>query len=179
MFGLVRSRARARVRLPVPVLVEHDHCLYTIGRDDPVSSSEEQRIVVARHHDANAKVLTNRLRGLRGLPGVTVLQEPPAPTAARADLKVKVVKARKWLLVDVAVICPATRSMVSRQCTHIVDPGASATAGEAVRRRKCLAILRWNTRVRTRVHSAGVVGSAKRSEIANKYCNSTGVLELL
>jgi hypothetical protein len=55
-----------------------------------------QQRVVARH-DAVAKVLTTRLRSL---PRVTVVEEPPAPTAAlpgaRADLKVEV-KARKWL----------------------------------------------------------------------------------
>jgi hypothetical protein len=42
------------------------------------------------------------------------------------------VKARKRL-VDVAVVCPATKSVVARQNTH-VHPGASAKAGEAVKR---------------------------------------------
>ena len=69
--------------------------------------------IVARH-DAVANVLTTRLRSL---PGVTVVEEPPAPTealpGARADLKVDV-KARKWL-VDVAIVCPATKSLVATQ----------------------------------------------------------------
>ncbi len=51
--------------------------------------------IVTRHDDI-AKLLTTRLRGL---PGVTVVQEPPAPVpglaGARADLKVEV-KARKY-----------------------------------------------------------------------------------
>ena len=42
---------------------------------------------------------------------------------ARADLKVEV-KARKWL-VDVAIVCPATKSVVARQNTHL-HPGVSA-----------------------------------------------------
>ncbi len=42
------------------------------------------------------------------------------------------VKARKWL-VDVAIVCPATKSVVARQYTH-VNPGVSAKAGEAVKR---------------------------------------------
>ena len=53
-----------------------------------------QQRIVARHDDI-AKLLTTRLRGL---PGVTVVQEPPAPVpglaGARTDLKVEV-KARK------------------------------------------------------------------------------------
>ncbi len=85
-------------------------------------------------HDAVAKVLTTRLRSL---PGVTVVEEPPAPTealpGARADLKVEV-KARKWLI-DVAIVCPATKSVVARQNTHL-HPGVSAKAGEAVKRKK-------------------------------------------
>ena len=89
-----------------------------------------QQRIVARH-DAVAKVLTTRLRSL---PGVTVVEEPPAPTealpGARADLKVEV-KARKWLI-DVAIVCPATRSVVARQNTY-VHPGVSAKAGETVR----------------------------------------------
>jgi hypothetical protein len=96
-----------------------------------------QQRIVARH-DAVAKVLTTRLRSL---PGVTVVEEPPAPTealpGARADLKVRVrveVKARKWLI-DVAIVCPATKSVVARQNTH-VHPGVSAKAGEAVKRKK-------------------------------------------
>ncbi len=79
------------------------------------------------------KVLTTRLRSL---PGVTVVEKPPAPTeallGARADLKVEV-KARKWLI-DVAIVCPATKSVVARQNTH--HPGVSAKAGEAVKRKK-------------------------------------------
>ena len=62
---------------------------------------------MARHY-AVAKVLTTRLRSL---PGVTVVEEPPAPTealpGARADLKVEV-KARKWLI-DVAIVCHQVR----------------------------------------------------------------------
>jgi hypothetical protein len=92
-----------------------------------------QQRIVARH-DAVAKVLTTRLRSL---PGVTVVEEPPAPTealpGARADLKVEV-KARKWLI-DVAIVCPATKSVVARQNTHL-HPGVSAKAGEAVKRKK-------------------------------------------
>ena len=72
-----------------------------------------QQRIVARH-DAVAKVLTTRLRSLQG---VTVVEEPPAPTealpGARADLKGEV-KARKWLI-DVAIVCPA---VVARQNTH-------------------------------------------------------------
>jgi hypothetical protein len=52
---------------------------------------------------------------------------------ARADLKVEV-KAREWLI-DIAVVCPATKSVVARQYTH-VHPGVSAKAGEAVKRNK-------------------------------------------
>jgi hypothetical protein len=56
----------------------------------------QQRIV--SRQDAVAKVLAARLRSL---PGVTVVEEPLAPTAAlpgeRADLKAEV-KARKWLI---------------------------------------------------------------------------------
>jgi hypothetical protein len=53
-----------------------------------------QQRIVARH-DAVAKVLTTRLRSLSG---VTVVEEPPAPTEAlpgarRADLKVEVKRA--------------------------------------------------------------------------------------
>jgi hypothetical protein len=92
-----------------------------------------QHRIVARH-DAVAKVLTTRLRSL---PGVTVVEEPPAPTealpGARADLKGEV-KARKWLI-DVAIVCPATKSVVARQNTH-VHPGVSAKAGEAVKRKR-------------------------------------------
>jgi hypothetical protein len=55
--------------------------------------------------------------GLEAYPGVTVVEEPPAPTealpGARADLKVDV-KARKWL-VAVAIVCPATKSLVATQ----------------------------------------------------------------
>ncbi len=94
----------------------------------------QQRILVVARHDAVAKVLTTRLRSL---PGVTVVEEPPAPTealpGARADLKVEV-KARKWLG-DVAIVCPATKSVVARQNTHL-HPGVSAKAGEAVKRKK-------------------------------------------
>ncbi len=52
---------------------------------------------------------------------------------AWADLKVEV-KARKWLI-DVAIVCPATKSVVARQNTH-VHPEVSAKAGEAVKRKK-------------------------------------------
>ncbi len=44
------------------------------------------------------------------------------------------VKARKWLI-DVAIVCPATKSVVARQNTHL-DPGVSTKAGEAVKRKK-------------------------------------------
>ncbi len=70
--------------------------------------------------------------------GVTVVEELPAQTAtlpgARAELKVEV-KARKWL-VDVAIVCPATKSVVARQNTH-ANPRVSAKAGEAGKRKKC------------------------------------------
>ena len=50
----------------------------------------------------------------------TTYQEPPAPVAglagARVDLKVEV-KARKWLI-DVAVVCPATKAVRSRTSTQ-------------------------------------------------------------
>ncbi len=36
---------------------------------------------------------------------------------------------------DVAIVCPATKSVVARQNTH-VHPGVSAKAGEAVKRKK-------------------------------------------
>ncbi len=66
--------------------------------------------------------------------GVTVVEEPPeALPGARADLKVEV-KARKWLI-DVAIVCPATKSVVARQNTHL-HTGVSAKAGEAVKRKK-------------------------------------------
>jgi hypothetical protein len=74
-----------------------------------------QQRIVARH-DAVAKVLTTRLRSL---PGV------PLP-GARADLKVEV-KARKWLI-DVAIVCPATKSVVTPlitfrvYCTYVGPP---------------------------------------------------------
>ncbi len=80
-------------------------------------------------HDAVAKVLTTRLRSL---PGVTVVEEPPAPTealpGARADLKVEV-KARKWLI-DVASVCPATKSVVASggQAEH-APPSRSVREG--------------------------------------------------
>ena len=67
------------------------------------------------------------------------MQELPAPVPGwlgpgRADANAEV-KAR-WWLVDVAVVCPATKSVVERQKSH-VDPGlVAAKAGEAVRRRK-------------------------------------------
>ncbi len=41
---------------------------------------------------------------------------------------------RKWLK-DVAIVCPATKSVVDRQNTHL-HPGVSAKAGEAVKRKK-------------------------------------------
>ncbi len=40
----------------------------------------------------------------------------------------------KWFI-DVAIVCPATKSVVGRQNTH-VHPGVSAKAGEAVKRKK-------------------------------------------
>jgi hypothetical protein len=56
-----------------------------------------QQRFVARH-DAIAKVLTAPTR-LRNLPRVTVVEEPPAPTAAqprvRADVKEEVVEGEK------------------------------------------------------------------------------------
>jgi hypothetical protein len=74
---------------------------------------------------------------------VTVVEEPPAPTealqGARADLKVEV-KAPKWLI-DVAIVCPATKSVVARQNTHL-HPGVSAKAGEAVKRKKYKGVVR-------------------------------------
>ena len=39
-----------------------------------------------------------------------------------------------WLI-DVAIVCPATKSVVARQNTHL-HPGVSAKAGEAVKRKK-------------------------------------------
>jgi hypothetical protein len=44
------------------------------------------------------------------------------------------VKARKWLI-DVAIVCPATKSVVARQYTR-GSPEVSAKAGDAVRRKK-------------------------------------------
>jgi hypothetical protein len=44
------------------------------------------------------------------------------------------VKARKWRI-DVAIVCPATKTMVARQNTY-VRAGVSAKAREAVRRKK-------------------------------------------
>ncbi len=38
-------------------------------------------------------------------------------------------------LTDVAIVCPATKSVVARQNTHL-HPGVSAKAGEAVKRKK-------------------------------------------
>jgi hypothetical protein len=59
---------------------------------------------------------------------VTVVEEPPAPTealpGARADLKVEV-KARKWLI----DVCPATKSVVARQNTHL-HPGVARSVRE-------------------------------------------------
>ncbi len=87
-----------------------------------------QQRIVARHN-AVAKKLTTRLRSL---PGVTVVKEQPAPTeahpAARADLKVEV-KARKWLI-DVAVVCPATKSVVAKQYSRVhARPSRSVCEG--------------------------------------------------
>ena len=102
-----------------------DEPLHGILADSVPAKSGAARCL---EHDAVAKVLTTRLRSL---PGVTVVEEPPAPTealpGARADLKVEV-KARKWLI-DVAIVCPATKAVVAR-------PGVSAKAGEAVKRKK-------------------------------------------
>ncbi len=96
--------------------------------DEPLHGilcGRRQQRIVARH-EAVAKVLTTRLRSL---PGVRLVEEPPAPTealpGARADLKVEV-KACKWLI-DVAIVCPATKSVVARQNTHL-HPGVSAKA---------------------------------------------------
>jgi hypothetical protein len=55
--------------------------------------------------------------------GVTVVEEPPAPTealpGARADLKVDV-KARKWLT-NVAIVCPATKQWPGSTRTSIQE----------------------------------------------------------
>ncbi len=92
------------------------------GRRAVLCRRRRQRIVA--RHDAVAKVLTTRLRSL------PVVEEPPVPTAtlpgARADLKVEV-KARKRLI-DAAIVCPATKSVVARQYTHV------NRAGDAVKR---------------------------------------------
>jgi len=116
----------------------------------------QQRIVT--RHDDIAKLLTTRLRSL---PGVTVVQEPPAPmpglAGARADLKVEV-KARKWLI-DVAVVCPASKSVVERQRSH-VNPGVAAKAGEAVKRNKYKGLVRGFV-----VESGGRLGPLARTFI--------------
>ena len=116
----------------------------------------QQRIVT--RHDDIAKLLTTRLRSL---PGVTVVQEPPAPVpglaGARADLKVEV-KARKWLI-DVAVVCPASKSVVERQKSH-VNPGVAAKAGEAVKRNKYKGVVRGFV-----VESGGRLGPLARTFI--------------
>ncbi len=82
-----------------------------------------QQRIVARH-DAVAQVLPTRLRSL---PGLTVVEGPPARRealpGAGADLKVEL-KARKWLT-DTAIVCPATKSVVARQNMH-VHHGVSA-----------------------------------------------------
>ncbi len=50
------------------------------------------------------------------------------------------VKARKWLI-DVAVVCPAAKSVVERQRSH-VNPGVAEKAGEAVKRNKHKGVVR-------------------------------------
>ena len=114
-----------------------------------------QQRIVTRHDDIIAKLLTTRLRSL---PGVTVVQEPPAPVpglaGARADLKVEV-KARKWLI-DVAVVCPASKSVVERQ----KNPGVAAKAGEAVKRNKYKGVVRGFV-----VESGGRLGPLARTFI--------------
>jgi hypothetical protein len=89
---------------------------------------------VARHN-AVAKVLTTRLRSL---PGVTAVEELPAPTAAlpgaRADLKVEV-KARKWLI-DIAIVLPrssSTRWWRSAKCLRWRCMTRKAAASKIVR----------------------------------------------
>ncbi len=82
-----------------------------------------QQRIVARH-DAVAKVLTTRLRSL---PGVTVVEEPPAPTealpGARADLKVEV-KARKWLIAPPPSQWPGRSSQIIIQRKRRRRPNA-------------------------------------------------------
>ena len=86
-------------------------------------------------HDAVAKVLTTRLLQTAqptGGDGCRRTARADRGTAG-TDLKMEV-KARKWLI-DVAIVCPATKSVVARQNTHL-DPGVSTKAGEAVKRKK-------------------------------------------
>jgi hypothetical protein len=47
------------------------------------------------------------------------------------------VKARKWLI-DVAIVCPATKSVVARQSTaeHALQRTSTQESGEAVKRKK-------------------------------------------
>ncbi len=84
---------------------------------------------------------------------------PRRPTealpGARADLKVEV-KARKWLT-DVAIVCPATKSVVARQNTHL-HPGVSAKASEAVKRKKYKGAVQGFV-----VEAGGRLGPAARS----------------
>ncbi len=70
--------------------------------------------IVARHTDAYCQAAADD-QAAQPARGVAVV---PVPTpgllaGARADLKVEV-KARKWLI-DTAVVCPATKSVVARQ----------------------------------------------------------------
>ncbi len=113
---------------------------------------------------------------------MTVVEEPPAPTAtlpgARADLKVEV-KARKWLI-DVVIVCPATKSVVARQYTH-VHPGVPAKAGEAVKRSKCKgAVQGFVVEAGERLGPAAkkfideVVAESEMSEVARKEVRAEG-----
>ncbi len=78
-----------------------------------------QQRIVARH-DAVANLLGTRLRSL---PGVTVVEEPPAPTEGGPESGGEGAQvAHRLVLIHVAIVCPATKSVVTRQNTH-VHPG--------------------------------------------------------
>ncbi len=57
------------------------------------------------------------------------------PIALALLLAAAEVKVRKWLIDVAIVVCPATKSAVARQYTH-VQAGVSAKAGEAVKPKK-------------------------------------------
>ena len=80
--------------------------------------------IVARHDDV-AKLRTTRLRSLpgRGAGCAGADAGPPGLGWVRADLKVEA-KARTWLI-DAAVVCPATKSVVARQRSRVTGEAVS------------------------------------------------------